>query len=466
MFLIAAMKRFGLLFLVWCGFWSCASFASPKGYYLGWAEVSPVGRAIRVSFNPIDCNVASLVSVMKRRALEADPIRVIAPEMLGSPQVPVESAANRISPSCPKQTGSLAHSSVQNPRYGSEAFPTLARISAPDGKDGMKSLSGCCHILLFYGRGPTDLPYFTSGELALKALTDEEAAVAAFDKSPFIRTRNGVRYLLSNDPVFHSDVGESHQDQCLATFAALNLPLNTPIHLKSRSYSISDLLSESVANFSFDQKELAWSALAFAKYVPPKREWVNRFRERTSFSRLVQYLLRRNLNSESCAGTHIFQALIQIDNAERKTSVLDKETRKELDSYLTAKLKEVVRRQQEDGSWSKQWCNSVNDEIGTMTSFQMSFLVTGHLLEVLNILDSQMRPPHAVYVRAAEWVGEALKSVEIRPDGSWVCPLTHSVRSAREILPRLDVDNPFHHTRSAVDLGVTNQEDKQKNNKK
>ena len=59
------MRRFVLLLLlVWCGLWSCASYASPKGYYLGWAEVSPVGRAIRVSFNPIDCNVASLVAIL------------------------------------------------------------------------------------------------------------------------------------------------------------------------------------------------------------------------------------------------------------------------------------------------------------------------------------------------------------------------------------------------------------------
>ena len=553
------MRRFVLLLLlVWCGLWSCASYASPKGYYLGWAEVSPVGRAIRVSFNPIDCNVCSFVvflpqapgvliahfdvpliassyqptevqketivarkaefisegrvlerpnppslvllkeegvlweasskrtfklselmlltadslgrlstsglfervEVTTRRTVEADPFitlesfktsaRVITHEVEPS-HAPVRQAANGAPAPYAHQAGKGLQSSEQS--HGSElmGIPTLARISAPEGKDGMKSLSGCCHILLFYGLGPTDLPYFTSGELALKALTDEEAAVAAFGKSPFIRTRNGLRYLLSNDPVFHSDVGESHQDQCLATFAALNLPLDTPIHLKSRSYRIADLLSESVANFSFDQKELAWTALAYAKYLPQKKEWANRFRERTSFSRLVQYLLQRNLNSESCAGMHIFQALIQIGNAERKNSVLDKETRKELDSYLTAKLKEVVRRQQEDGSWSKQWCDSVNAEIGTMTSFQMSFLVTGHLLEVLNILDSQMRPPHAVYVRAAEWLARSLNSAEIRHDGSWVCPFTHAARTAREIQTssrtnRLSVADTFHHT--------------------
>src|SRR5207248_1821096 len=123
--------------------------------------------------------------------------------------------------------------------------------------------------------------------------------------------------------------------QCLATFAALNLRLDTPIRLKSRSYSIIDLLSESVANFGFDQTELAWTAIAFAKYLPPKKEWTNRFRERTSFSQLTQHLLHLDMNSQSCAGTHILQALANIDSADGRYSILDKETRKQVDAYLT-----------------------------------------------------------------------------------------------------------------------------------
>lgn len=254
------------------------------------------------------------------------------------------------------------------------AFPTLARISKPNGNHGMKSLSGCCHILLFYGRGPTDLRFFTSGELALRALTNEEAAKAAFGSSPFFRTRNGIRYLLSEDPIFQSDVGEAHQDQCLATFAALDLPLSTTIQLITKSYSISNLLSETVANFAFDQKELAWTAITLAKYVPPSREWTNRFGDRTSFSLLVQNFLQRKLTRESCAGTHIFQALLRIRSADLKYSIVDSHTRTQLNSYLTAKIQELVRLQNADGSWSKKWCDSVDEDIGGMTPFEMSLI--------------------------------------------------------------------------------------------
>ena len=298
-------------------------------------------------------------------------------------------------------------------------------------------------MLLFYGIGPTDLPSFAHGDLALKALTDEQAAVKTFGKSPFIRTRNGLRYLLSNDPVFHTDVGESHQDQCLATFAALNLPLDTPVRLKSSSYSISDLLSESVSNFSFDQKELAWTAIAYARYLPPQKEWKNRFRERTSFSQLVHHLLQLDLNSQSCVGTHIFQALAKIEEADRRHSILDGKTQKQLDSYLVNKLYEVVQRQQKDGSWNKQWCDSIHaDETGQKTPLQSGILVTGHLLEVLNSLDAERRLPNAAYLRAAEWLEQALSSKEIRADGTLICPFTHAARVAREILASSRTNSP------------------------
>jgi glutathione S-transferase len=308
-------------------------------------------------------------------------------------------------------------------------IPTLAGVYAPK----RPSLSGCCHILLYYGLGSTDLPSFPSGEAALKALVDERTAIACFGKSPFVRTRHGLRYFLSNDPIFFSDVGEAHRDQCLATFAALNLPLDTPITLEGRSYTIADLLAESVAKFSFDQKELAWSVIAYAKYLPPQKEWASCFGERMSFSQLVEELIGRDLDKESCAGTHILQALVQIDNVDRKYSVVDYKARKRLDSYLTTALYDMVRRQREDGSWDWEWSGSIHDT-NPSTPFQKKFLVTGHLLEVLLAVDSRRRPPDAVYVRAAEWLQRSLSSTEIRRDGTFICPFTHAARAVRDVV--------------------------------
>ena len=378
-----------------------------------------------------DSRLFERAEVLARRTVEGDPFKVL--ESFDTPERnSIETNSDTVeliaqkSPEPKEMQG--VNRSVDSARiygFNSLEVPTLSRVWPTNKTVG---ISGLCHLLLYYGLGPTDLPQFPSGHVALKALTDEPAAIRAFGKSPFIRTRNGLRYLLSNDPVFHSDVGESHQDQCLATFAALDLPLDTAMRVNSQSYSISDLLSESVSNFSFDQKELAWTAIAFAHYLPPKREWVNRFKERTTFSELVQHLLQRNLNSESCAGTHILSALLQIEKADCQHPILDDKNRLQLHTFLEQHLRDIAQRQREDGSWSRQWCASINHDAPRIPPFQMSFLVTGHIAEILDALRPRLRPPGPYLERATGWLTQALISDEIRADGSWLCPFTHACR--------------------------------------
>lgn len=180
-----------------------------------------------------------------------------------------------------------AESVIPTPQVWSERYPeylpTLAQF-LPEDEERNLTLSVICHVLLFYGLGETDLPFLPTGELALKVLTDERTAVQMFGSSPFVRTRNGLRYYTIDDPLRQTEFGESHRDQVLATFAAMDFPLSTPIHLEAGTYSVADMLSESVANFSFEQREPAWTAMAYAKYLPPQREWINRFGKQTSFS--------------------------------------------------------------------------------------------------------------------------------------------------------------------------------------
>jgi type II secretory pathway pseudopilin PulG len=312
--------------------------------------------------------------------------------------------------------------------------PTLARFCAKTNLQAWVSLSACCHILLLYGLGSTDLESFPTGGSALRALTDEQTAIQTFGRSPFVRTRNGLRYFLSEDPVFNSSVGEAHRDLCLSVFATLGLPLGKPIRLKAGDYTIADLLSESVASFSLDQQEPAWTAMAFASLLPPRKAWTNRFGERTTFSQLAEHLMRTDLNSQSCAGTHILQALVEIDRADRRYSFLETATRNRLDSYIGSSLQDLVGRQERDGGWNWHWCGSIRaDQIGAVTQFQSRLLVTGHLVAcVLGSLDARWRPPGRVYDRATDWLRQALASAEIRADHFWICPVTHAAQAIRK----------------------------------
>lgn len=313
---------------------------------------------------------------------------------------------------------------------------SLARICTAENKRDWVSVSGFCHVLDFYGLGKTDLPLVPSGEVALKALTDEETAIRFFGKSPFVGSSHGVHYALYDEFSVGVDLGEAHRDQCLSAFASLNLPLSTPVHLKGkwRSYTLADVLSDSMANFSLKQRELEWSAMAFAKYVPPRTAWTNVGGEQIDFSTLVGALLAVDLNSEKCGGTHVFEALALIEQADRKQPILDEATRARLEEYLKATLEQIVKSQKADGSWSKAWRDGIRDESDPMTPFQMSFLVTGHLLEILNRIEPPLRPKQEVFVKAAKWVSDSVKSPEIEANGFWVCPFTHAAHGAQKVL--------------------------------
>ena len=320
--------------------------------------------------------------------------------------------------------------------YGQTNPPTLARICTSENKTAWVSVSGLCHILDFYGLGKTDLPLFPSGELALRALTDDSTAVRFFGKSPLTETWHGVRYALYDEYSTGVDLGEAHQDQCLSTFAALNLPLSTPVHTAHigwGSLSLKDMLAESMNSFDLSQREITWSAMAFAKYVPPKTSWTNEAGVEITFSRITDALLKIDLNSQKCGGTHVLEALLLIEKADRKSSILDEATRARLNAWLKTTLEQLVKNQRDDGSWSKAWCAGLRDESEPMSPFQMSFLVTGHLVEVLNKLDPPLRPRQEILLKAAHWISNSVNSREIQPNGFWVCPFTHATHGAREI---------------------------------
>lgn len=327
--------------------------------------------------------------------------------------------------------GNLPNPSAQSYDANALGVPTLARIWPTDNKLGVSEI---CHALHFYGLGPTDLPSYSSGKLLLKVLTDENTAVQTFGASPFQRTRNGLRFYLSIDPVAGVHVGESHPDLCLATFAALDLPLMTEIRLKAGIYTVSNLLAESVATFDIQQRELAWTAISFAKYLPPRTRWTDRFGETTSFSELTRHLMNTDLDTQSCGGTHVFQALIQIYKADTKAPILDNETRNQLGLYLIRTTKEAIQHQKSDGGWNLSWCDSSHMRAGqdSDAKFNEQLLITGHLLEVLNSLGDRQNVPVEVRMHAAKWLSEALESSALKRDFSLICPYTHAITSMRE----------------------------------
>jgi hypothetical protein len=304
-------------------------------------------------------------------------------------------------------------------------LPTLAQASDSD----PLTIAGLCHVLLLNGFGDTGLKMPTSGTEALRLLTDDRAARSVFHDSPLVRTRNGLRYRLAKSAIDNnSALGESHRDQCLATFAAIGLSLDDPIRFEGESHSLRDLLSESVANFTFDQRELSWTAQAFATYIPPAKSWIDRFGKETTFSELTNELLRRGHAHQSCAGTHALQALARIMIADQRSGILHRQARLEVRSFLDLALGDAIRNQRDDGSWDYGWTEGTRRP-AELSEFNSQVIVTGHLLEIL--LEMEPRTPRRVSENAADWLIHNIVKNDFQTAPIPTCPLTHAVKAAR-----------------------------------
>lgn len=289
------------------------------------------------------------------------------------------------------------------------------------------SISGLCHMLLLFGTADTGLTSPANGNEAFRILTDDRVAIATFGESPFVRTRNGIRYRLSASRAdTASDLGESHRDLCLCTFAHLGLSLHEPVSFEVEAYTLKDLLAESIASFALEQAELAWTACAYAHYLPPRCAWTDRFGKTTTFSELSRALTGSNLQGHSCGGLHILQAIFAIVDADREFGILDREARIDAQLFLETAIRKVLRHQRQDGSWDLHWARLASDAVG-QGSLMSRLVVTSHMLELIHTMKIDV--PLRAVVRSTEWLIVTLRDMTQKGLGISFCPLTHSLRA-------------------------------------
>jgi hypothetical protein len=315
-----------------------------------------------------------------------------------------------------------------------QATPVSGLPSLGDLGDGeVLSVSGLLHVLQLHRLGPTGITKISSGQEVMQIVTDERKAKAIFGVSPFVRTRHGLRYRLQgaqvDDPL--RIAGESHRDQCLSTFAGLDLPVDYPIKLDSETCCIKDLLTESIANFSFDQREITWTALAYAHYIPPEKQWVDRFGRTTTFSDLQRHIMKQGYVKQSCGGLHILQAIAAIVEADCRYGILDGQTRIEARNFLDKAVASAVKNQHTDGSWDSQWYQpfTATSEVPDSEAFQMRIVVTGHMLELFH--NTRWRPSPQVLISSTKWLLRILTDPEFSKKKISICPLTHALRAVQ-----------------------------------
>ena len=307
------------------------------------------------------------------------------------------------------------------------------RVCPPAGRK--VAVSFFLHVLRLHGlNGRFDYPGLYGGRDILRLLIDERYGQSYFGAPAVTKTRHGIEFVGSNISSKSNHINsESHRDQCLASLAELGVPLSTTVHADGQELTIEAALTDSLANFHLKQKELQWTAIAYALYLPPRKAWVNKFGERFTLDNLVDELLAAPFEESSCAGTHLGYALTLLYRADGKhDELLSPSVRDRLRKRLERTVTAALSMQSEDGSWPIDWAREIQPASERVPSADVEaaegrLLVTGHLAEWMLYLPPEFAVPDERLQRAAHWLLarlEAFKSDLI--DDDIVCPYTHA----------------------------------------
>jgi len=299
---------------------------------------------------------------------------------------------------------------------------------------GKLSSSYCLHLLRVHGLAEhLDHGEFPSGAALLELLLDAAKATGHFGQSTLIQTRYGVRFPAAARSVRDPSM-EVHQDQTLATLAELGIPLPYPLSVGGRTQTVRDALSDSLANFSLDQEELSWTALAYALYLPPSKGWTNRYGEGYSFNELADALMASRLEKASCGGVHVAHALTILKRVDRDWRVLSDGTRMRIGAWLRTFRDAALRAQDPEGFWRLGTIgvdDAKRDGWTPPDSAANRILMTGHLTEWMLHLPRDLQVPSEVLVNAGMWLYRELRAASPEAMQRDVCPYSHAVCALR-----------------------------------
>ena len=330
---------------------------------------------------------------------------------------------------------------------GSDNGRRLARLRWPSGVND--NLPQCLHILRMRGILAQASGRADDGVLRnLSDLFDEQRAAVRFGRAPFVRTRTGVRSVTSDVlPLNHDRSNESHRDQTLATLAELYVPPSQPITLRDGVATLGDVIADSVANFHLKQRELAWTAIAYAHYLPPVSRWKNRYGESFSFDDVAKALFSRPVNREPCCGTHNIMAAMTLTRVDDVCPILSAAARQALDTQFRTVVVAILSAQKSDGTWLPNWYDATTLPIDqrkerpeVFTDPNDLLLATSHLAECLLYSPYEPVPLEPALDRAVPWLKHRLDAASDTEIEANFCPYSHAALAVALYEPTVTKD--------------------------
>lgn len=297
---------------------------------------------------------------------------------------------------------------------------------------GGPTAPGLAHMLRLYGTGPIGGGLFATGQEVLDVLTDADVAQQTLGQSLLFRTREGVRYRLH--PRFGPADGESHRDLFLACFAELGVPTTHPLRMADDTADVQAALADSLATFALsDQRELPWTAVAYAVYV--SAPWRNRDDDLFTFDDLAAELLARPLDRQPCGGVHSCYALTLLLRRDDSDRIFSPECRTRVRERIVQWREGAIAAQSADGSWSVHWADGRPPPKFADTA-ELRLIVTGHVLEWAEYLPVDLQFPRSTIHAAAQWLVRELARRADAKEPAPICPWTHAVCALRNLIAK------------------------------
>lgn len=264
------------------------------------------------------------------------------------------------------------------------------------------------HALRFWGAESVfEDPDALSGVELRELLVDHRQFVRAWgkDEQPFLMDAGiGVRFRTQE-----GHAAASHYDHTLACLAEVGTPLDYPIRTPTGETRLRAILRQSLHDFSLNQVEYEWSALAYALYLPPNDHFYSTEGQKITFDLLAERIMRQRLAQGVCRGNHRLHALVVLLRVDEQYPILSEDVRGKIVAYLQDVTQRFVANQQPEGFWNgdwpgEEWDGANRPSATPLTPLTTRILVTGHVMEWWALAPREVLPPDEVLVKAGQWL--------------------------------------------------------------
>jgi len=195
-------------------------------------------------------------------------------------------------------------------------------------------------------------------------------------------------------------------------------------------FTIADVVRGSLAEFRLD-RELPWSLVAFALYLPPHAAWTNKHGQRYNVDQVCLTLCREQPGAGSCFGTHVPFALAVVLAADTRQPTLSPEAKHAAVEWLREAVRRVRQSALPGGGWNASWSHERSERNAHSSPARASTTVTGHTLEWLALLPRELSVEPILVDRGCAYLVEDILDAPLARIGDRYSAYTHAGAALR-----------------------------------